>query len=277
MAIFDLKTAFAPGGGSGESIRPMVAQITGMPAAPQKQTIEGAGEESLQAIQQGLGQATGTLSPLTSQAGTLTPEITKFLMGGTPNAQIPGVENMLMARREAIGDLGTGMAGTGKFFSGSTAEQASEIGGAMSNQLRQQYLNNLMRGAAPGQNAMGQLAGIQMGAGTASAQIPLELQRMLMQQEQFAQQMKEQQSANQAGFVGDLLGAAATALPFLSDVRLKENIKRIGKKGPYNWYQFTYKGDDKTYEGVMAQEVSDINPEAVIEQDGYLMVDYARL
>ena len=40
------------------------------------------------------------------------------------------------------------------------------------------------------------------------------------------------------------------------DIRLKTDIKLTGKSpAGVNIYSFKYKGDDKTYEGVMAQEV----------------------
>jgi len=60
-----------------------------------------------------------------------------------------------------------------------------------------------------------------------------------------------------------------------SDVRLKTNIE-LKDKSPsgVNVYSFKYKGDDKTYQGVMAQEV----PWASIEgNDGYLKVDYSKV
>ena len=61
----------------------------------------------------------------------------------------------------------------------------------------------------------------------------------------------------------------------LSDIRLKKNIKLVGKspKG-IKIYNFKYKGDDKTYQGVIAHQV----PQASTpNQFGYLMVDYNKL
>jgi len=60
-----------------------------------------------------------------------------------------------------------------------------------------------------------------------------------------------------------------------SDVRLKTDIEPIGKSSSgVNVYSFKYKGDDKTYQGVMAQEV----PWASIKgNDGYLKVDYSKV
>ena len=73
---------------------------------------------------------------------------------------------------------------------------------------------------------------------------------------------------------GQITGAAMAAYQ-ISDIRLKKDIKLIGKspKG-VKIYNFKYKGDDKTYQGVMAHQV----PQAsTTNQFGYLMVDYSKL
>jgi hypothetical protein len=60
-----------------------------------------------------------------------------------------------------------------------------------------------------------------------------------------------------------------------SDMRLKENIKLVGKSpSNINIYSFKYKGEDGKYEGVMAQEVPWAS---IVNDDGYLMVDYSKL
>ena len=69
------------------------------------------------------------------------------------------------------------------------------------------------------------------------------------------------------------LGGAAIAS---SDRRLKSNIEFIEKRGPHNWYEYDI--DGRRERGVMAQEVLEINPEAVITMpNGYYAVDYGRL
>lgn len=62
-----------------------------------------------------------------------------------------------------------------------------------------------------------------------------------------------------------------------SDRRLKRNITKAGKYKDYDTYKYQYKNSDQWYIGVMAQEVQKIKPEAVMESDGYLMVDYGAL
>lgn len=64
-----------------------------------------------------------------------------------------------------------------------------------------------------------------------------------------------------------------------SDIRLKENIQLERQEKGLNIYSFNYKTDkDKRYEGVMAQEVIETHPEAVIiDEDGYYKVFYSML
>ena len=64
-----------------------------------------------------------------------------------------------------------------------------------------------------------------------------------------------------------------------SDIRLKDNIKKIGQSiDGYNIYKFRYLDSPKEYIGVMAQEVQARKPEAVVElSNGYYGVDYSQL
>jgi Chaperone of endosialidase len=64
-----------------------------------------------------------------------------------------------------------------------------------------------------------------------------------------------------------------------SDIRLKRDIAQVGKlDSGINLYRYRYLWSDTTYVGVMAQEVAEVVPEAVLRgADGYLRVDYARL
>jgi len=64
---------------------------------------------------------------------------------------------------------------------------------------------------------------------------------------------------------------------FFSDERLKCDIEPLGQENGYNVYTFRYKGDDKKYKGVIAQEVEKLKPEAVVEISGYKAVNYDML
>jgi hypothetical protein len=93
---------------------------------------------------------------------------------------------------------------------------------------------------------------------------------------------------------GSILGAGAqiagseagaiVASSFFSDERLKKNISFNGKKGKHNWYTWNWNelageklGLFGSSEGVIAQEVQQTNPEAVITKDGFLHVNYGAL
>ena len=92
-----------------------------------------------------------------------------------------------------------------------------------------------------------------------------------------AEMQQRQQEAN-AGFFGDLAGAAATYWA-TSDVRLKKNINHVDTLPNgiklYTWEWIDPRMTDPTY-GVIAQEVAEVIPEAVSEHfSGYLVVNYS--
>ena len=64
-----------------------------------------------------------------------------------------------------------------------------------------------------------------------------------------------------------------------SDIRLKDNVTKIGKSiDGYNIYKFRYLDSTKEYIGVMAQEVQARKPEAVVKlNNGYYGVDYNQI
>jgi hypothetical protein len=66
-----------------------------------------------------------------------------------------------------------------------------------------------------------------------------------------------------------------------SDMRLKADIEPIGERNGHNWYRFRYVWDDSgtVHEGVMAQEVMQTRPDAVVVEPhtGFLVVNYEAL
>jgi 23S rRNA C2498 (ribose-2'-O)-methylase RlmM len=70
-----------------------------------------------------------------------------------------------------------------------------------------------------------------------------------------------------------------------SDIRLKENVMKVGDVQPgVGWYTWTWNdtakamGVDAPTEGVMAQELIEVDPSAVlIGEDGYYRVDYSKV
>lgn len=79
------------------------------------------------------------------------------------------------------------------------------------------------------------------------------------------------------GSSGVIPGIANAAGAFgKSDRSLKDNIKKIGKFGPLNKYEYDIDGKHET--GVMAQEARVLFPEAIHKMpEGYLMVNYKKL
>ena len=64
-----------------------------------------------------------------------------------------------------------------------------------------------------------------------------------------------------------------------SDIRLKHDITLLGYLDDgLGFYRFSYNGSNKAYVGVMAQDVQQIAPQAVVlGRDGYLRVYYEKL
>ena len=89
------------------------------------------------------------------------------------------------------------------------------------------------------------------------------------------------QQAAGGGFMGGLMNLGGAAITKYSDIRLKKNIKKIGKLrdgiNVYSYNYIDYKDLPKSKQiGVMAQEVEKVIPEAVTTMaDGYKAVNYA--
>ena len=133
-----------------------------------------------------------------------------------------------------------------------------------------QQIGNI--GALAGQRDILQLMG--RGAGVES-QIGQRRQESLAEQAR-----KDQQDAQMLQQLGQLAGLAA----FASDERLKENLEKVGTLhngltvyvGNYNdkAIEIDSSLDKRPQLFLIAQEVQKVHPEAVIEKDGYLAVNY---
>jgi hypothetical protein len=90
--------------------------------------------------------------------------------------------------------------------------------------------------------------------------------------------------AAQANFNQGLMGLGGAGIMAASDIRMKENIEKVGNLNGLNVYEFDYKPEFKDeagygrFIGVMAQEVETVRPDAVVTRaDGYKMVNYGVL
>lgn len=81
-----------------------------------------------------------------------------------------------------------------------------------------------------------------------------------------------------AGAGMGLLGTAGS-LGLFSDIRMKEDVRRVGYLDDGTpLYAYRYKGLPQTHIGVIAQEVAETHPEAVaMRPEGFLAVDYGKL
>jgi hypothetical protein len=78
----------------------------------------------------------------------------------------------------------------------------------------------------------------------------------------------------------DTIGKLASiASLFPSDIRIKENITPDGTWKGFDVYTYNFKYNDPSHRsrGVMAQEVEQTRPDAVVEIDGVKHVDYGVL
>lgn len=76
--------------------------------------------------------------------------------------------------------------------------------------------------------------------------------------------------------IGGLISGGAALFSLFSDERLKENVELVYRREDgIGIYRFNYRGSDVRFEGVLAQEVASIRPEAVDQDaDGFYKVDY---
>jgi hypothetical protein len=84
-------------------------------------------------------------------------------------------------------------------------------------------------------------------------------------------------AAQQGNMMQGLFGLGATGMMAMSDRRLKSNIVRLGEHPlGIGWYEYDIFGHRT--QGVMADEVKQVRPDAVVRHpSGYDMVDYGRL
>ena len=73
-------------------------------------------------------------------------------------------------------------------------------------------------------------------------------------------------------------GAAKGAMSLLSDDRVKENVKYIGKVGKNNIYEYNYAHDPlkMKHKGFLASEVQETTPDAIEYKNGLRYVNYSK-
>jgi hypothetical protein len=275
-------SAGAFGGSRGRITQEELARQTGRGAAEAVSGIRSAGfGQAQQQAQQAFEQQRGAQQGLaTMQAGI-----------GGQQAQLGqalgGLGQLSAGLGGQFGQIGGGLAGLGQQTQqqlgtqvnmlnqlgqqGQATQQAAlsrQFAGA--NQLAQEPLQRLLTGQQL--LAGSPMGGISGGTGTSAYQRGV-----------YQQPTALGQAVGAAGTIATGLGSLGYT-PF-SDVDLKENIKKIGKLEPgINWYTWDWNDKGKALgaesepaEGVLAQEVLEVKPDAVIVQDGYYAVDYSKV
>lgn len=75
----------------------------------------------------------------------------------------------------------------------------------------------------------------------------------------------------------NIAGALGSIFSGKSDIRLKEDIRRVGTRNGLGVYEFAYTGAPDRWRGIMAQELPLGSDALIIEADGFYAVDYAKL
>lgn len=157
------------------------------------------------------------------------------------------------------------------------------------NTLRQQQIAEAqMRQLQPLNNINALLTGQQVGMpqmpafNTAQAAQPVQYLNAATQQGQFDMQAAQMNNSSANSLMGGAFGlggqlGAASIFKF-SDRRLKTGIKKIGKVGDLDLFEYRYVGSKFKEVGVMADQVKKVFPHAVKRHAiGYDMVDYSQI
>jgi len=145
--------------------------------------------------------------------------------------------------------------------------------------LYDSYTNRLNNNLSNYQNVLGSLYNYITGVNTGAQNQANNVSNYNLAQSQANNQANAYNNALYSSLASSAAGIAT------SDIRAKQNVKKIGVRNGYNWYEFEYKDDyikkynlpkGKQY-GVIAQEIEKVMPDAVITIDGIKHVDYNKL
>jgi len=203
---------------------------------------------------------------------------TNIMQGGQ---QLGGLGQLAGSMGGQFGQIGGGLAGLGQQAQGQLGSQINLL-----NQLGQQGQATQQAGLSR------QFAGAQQLAGEP-------MQRLMQGQQLLAGMPTGQISGGTSGSpyqpqsyqkpsgFSQALGAlgSAASIYMASDVELKENIKKVGELEPgVGWYTWDWNETGKSIgaeseptEGVLAQEVLEVKPDAITVKDGYYAVDYGKI
>ena len=256
-------------------------------------------------LQQGYGQAAGARQQDYSNQLGLAQGQSGF---AGQQAQFAGQQLGLGQAQLGLGQAQAGMAGQQAGMAGQRASLGQQQAGLASGQLGLGQFQQGLGGAAQAYGAqdistIGQVGSADQAQAQAGLDATREANRMAAYeplerlgiygqgvtglmggypaQYQFTSQPNQSPLATALG-VGSTLGGIYGNIKgnnlsnlIKSDARLKTDIKNIGKSSlGVNIYSFKYINNEKTYQGVMAQEVPWAS---IVGNDGYLKVDYSKV
>lgn len=242
-----------------------------------------------------LNEAKALYEPYREAGAQSLDEYMKLLMGGVDNLSSDTNFNQLqnLAERKVMANRAT----SGLLRSGATSSALNDSMLNFANQYYSNRLGQLQQGVNYGTYGTDAQKSILEKLGVSETDLASALANIQMQRESndaMIQAAREQAgattaAANKAGktsLIGSAIGALGTigaAAAIFSDRRLKEDLKLVGKsKNGLNIYLGRYTkesglDDGKQHLFLIAQEVKDVVPEAVVEDEsGFLKVDYAK-
>ena len=235
-------------------------QVAGQAAADAGRAFGLSQQQNQRAMRSmGVNPASGRFAGMQNATGLQQAAIRANAMTGARRQ----AEQMGYARQLDAAGLGRGLAGASAAAYGGASQAGSMAG---------------QNAQSAGQNYMGNMA---IGSGTIGAGQKMQLSGL----SNILNNQTESYINTSGSFLGDLggaLGGAAAAYTAFggSDIKIKENIKhvRVDEATGLNIYEFSYKGDPRRFEGVIAQEVEKVYPDAVSDTDlGFKAVNYEML
>lgn len=201
----------------------------------------------------------GGIGSMTGAAQNQAQVATALAQMGYTQAQISGIMNEIAKTQGGLGQ---------------TATNAVSTQGSLADMLNKSAI--AMTGAA-GPQMPSSIGGPQLSIPTPSAN-PASLTSAVANSQNAQLNAYNAQNQQNSNFLSGLFGIGSSLLPLAfgaSDRRLKENIQELGVlKNGLPFYSFNYLWDKTPKIGLMADEVELIHPEAVIEVNGYKMVNY---
>jgi Chaperone of endosialidase len=175
-------------------------------------------------------------------------------------------------------------AATGQLNSGATNLDLQKYGQGLANQSWGQYVQNLQPFLGASNSAAGGIGTLNAGLGNqvnasnmGQGNAAYGAQTSIGNANANADLAGLNASANGLGALGGGISLATNLLGFLSDARAKDDIEPVGELyDGQRIYKYRYKGDPRHQIGLIAQEVEENTPDAVIDMGGLKGVNYDR-